>query len=252
MGTRCAGRLGCGWRLHQSALCQRSSSPGNVPPVGISDRDSFYLAALDDDLGPAVGEPKWITFAVAQGLVQRSVIQTSSGEERSFLFTPHLNRGPFGATAGDASGQVRQLVGSMIYAATYAEYKLYNPAAFISALIRNVEAGDASPIGTDYPMLETAGIVRVVPGSSDDRYRLELLQSEIAEDALQILSERNDSRGNPNDLAAFRAQQRYVHIDRERARLALEARTDDVEQECLISALRDETTRGAFRKPMRS
>ncbi|GAA2455684.1 hypothetical protein GCM10010191_88640 [Actinomadura vinacea] len=197
-------------------------------------------------------EPKWITFAVAQGLVQRSVIQTSTGEERSFLFTPHLNRSPFGATAGDASGQVRQLVGSMIYAATYAEYKLYNPAAFVSALIRNGEAGDASPIGTDYPMLETAGIVRVVPGTGDGRFRLELLQSEVAEDALQILSERDDSRGNPHDLAALRAQQRYGHIDRERARLALDARTDDVEQERLISALRDETTRRAFRKPLSS
>ncbi|MEV1168137.1 hypothetical protein [Nonomuraea sp. NPDC049784] len=192
-------------------------------------------------------EPKWISFAVAQGLVQRSVIQTSTGEERAFLFTPHLNRSPFGGTAGDPSGQVRQLVGSMIYAATFATYKLYNPAAFVSSLIKYGEAGDASPIGTDYPMLETAGIVRVVPGSSDGRFRMELLQSDVAEDALTILSERDDSGNASNGVAALRAQQRYVHIDRERARLAVDAKADDVEQARLISALRDETTRGTFR-----
>lgn len=65
-------------------------------------------------------EPKWVAFSVTQGLVQRSVIQTSEGQEQGFLFTPHLARDPFGAAGGDASGQVRQLVGSMVYATTFA------------------------------------------------------------------------------------------------------------------------------------
>ncbi|RMI36018.1 hypothetical protein EBO15_39810 [Actinomadura harenae] len=180
-------------------------------------------------------------------MVHRSVIQTSTGQEQGFLFTPHLNRGPFGATSGDPSGQVRQLVGSMIYAATFAQYRLYNPGAFIQKLIDRGEAGNASPIGTDYPMLETAGIVRVIPGASSNRYRLELLQSDVAEDALSILSDRDGSGSDPNGAAALRAQRSYVHTDRERARLALSVEVDDVEQSRLISALRDEATRRAFK-----
>ncbi|MFC5188057.1 hypothetical protein [Actinomadura harenae] len=214
------------------------------------------VAALMEEVGAKPGMPessvkstskKWIDFAVSQGLVHRSVIQTSTGQEQGFLFTPHLNRGPFGATSGDPSGQVRQLVGSMIYAATFAQYRLYNPGAFIQKLIDRGEAGNASPIGTDYPMLETAGIVRVIPGASSNRYRLELLQSDVAEDALSILSDRDGSGSDPNGAAALRAQRSYVHTDRERARLALSVEVDDVEQSRLISALRDEATRRAFK-----
>jgi hypothetical protein len=37
-------------------------------------------------------EQRWVDFAVSQGLVQRSVVQTTEGQEQRFLFTPHLNR----------------------------------------------------------------------------------------------------------------------------------------------------------------
>jgi hypothetical protein len=187
-------------------------------------------------------EPKWVAFAVSQGLVQRSLIQTSDDKEEGFLFTPHLGRDPFGNTAGDASGQVRQLVGSMIYAATFAKYKLYDPALFLRVLINRGVAGNVSSIGTDYPMLEKAGIVRVVPGYPSNRFRLELLQSNVAEDALRLLTVREGSSGGDNteaDVAALRAQRSYIHVERERARLALTTDVDDVEQARLLAALRE-------------
>lgn len=191
-------------------------------------------------------EAKWVNFAVAQGLVQRSMIQTSEGVEQGFLFTPHLCRDTFGGTAGDASGQVRQLVGSMIYAATFAEYKLGSPAAFINALIRDGVAGNASPIGTDYPMLEKAGIVTVVQGSGKNRYRLELKRSDVAEEALVLLNDREAASVGSNDFAALRAQRTYVHTERERARLALSTEVDEVEQAKLLAALREVPTQRAF------
>ncbi|WP_200939166.1 hypothetical protein [Modestobacter sp. Leaf380] len=185
-------------------------------------------------------ETKWVHFAISQGLVQRSVIQTSDGHEQGFLFTPHLARDPFGGTAGDASGQVRQLVGSMIYAATFAEYRLHSPEAFLRRLLVNGVAGDVSSIGTDYPMLEKAGIVRVVPGSRSNRFRLELMQAEIAEDALSLIESRGTSSVDSDaDAAAFRAQRSYIHVERDRARLAMTADSDEVEQARLIAALRD-------------
>lgn len=188
---------------------------------------------------------RWITFAVSQGLVQRSVIQTSEGNEKGFLFTPHLGRDPFGGTAGDASGQVRQLVGSMMYAATYAKYKLTDPSRFLRALINRGVAGDVTSIGTDYPMLEKAGIVRVIEGSRSNRFSLELLQSEVAEDALKLLSSGEPTGGDDAGAAALRAQRSYVHIEKERARLAHTGDTDKAEEARLIAALREiPATRG--------
>lgn len=187
-------------------------------------------------------EPKWIKFAVSQGLVQRSVIQTSEGLEQGFLFTPHLARDPFGGTAGDASGHVRQLVGSMVYAATFARNRLHSPDVFLRALINRGVAGHVPSIGTDYPMLEKAGIVRAVPGVGR-RYRMELLQSDVAEDALRLLNVRAESSGSTADAAALRAQRNYVHVETSRARLALSADSDEIEQARLMAALRDVSIR---------
>lgn len=192
-------------------------------------------------------EPRWINFAVAQGLIQRSVIQTSEGDEQGFLFTPHLLRDPFGGTAGDASGQVRQLVGSMVYAATFARYKLKDPGLFLTRLIENGLAGDVTSIGTDYPMLEKAGIVKVVPGSRVNRFRLELLRADVAEEAAKLLTVRGNSSGSNDDIAAVRAQRAYVHVERQRARLAVSAEADDVEQQRLLAALREVTAERTFR-----
>jgi hypothetical protein len=90
-------------------------------------------------------EQRWIDFAVGVGLIQRSVVQTSGGDEKGFLFSPHLCRTPFGSASGDPSGHVRQLVGSMIYAATFAGWKLRSPEAFLYTLIRDGIARDRQP-----------------------------------------------------------------------------------------------------------
>lgn len=207
------------------------------------------VGALLEELASAPGMPesevtstekRWINFAVSQGLVQRSVIQTSEGNERGFLFTPHLGRDPFGGTAGDASGQVRQLVGSMIYAATFAAYRLYDPARFVRSLIDRGVAGNASSIGTDYPMLEKAGIVKVIEGEGVNRFQLELLQTEVAEDAYTLLSSREAAEGSQQQTATvLQGQRSYVHTDRERAKLALTTERDHAEESRLIAALRE-------------
>ncbi|MBI1379236.1 MAG: hypothetical protein GC157_17420 [Frankiales bacterium] len=185
-------------------------------------------------------------FAVSQGLIQRTVVATSNGTERRFLFTPHLGRDPFGVPSGDPSGHVRQLVGSMIYAATYADYKLSNPAAFVSRLISDGEAGDASPIGTDYPMLETGGIVRVIPGSSTGRFRLQLLQADVAEEALKILRARDSSSTTATGIGGIRDQRSYTHVERARAQLATETGSTSADEARLVAALREVTGRRSF------
>jgi hypothetical protein len=127
----------------------------------------------------------------------------------------------------------------MVYAATYPRYKLDDPALFVRKLIERGSAGNASPIGTDYPMLETAGIVRVVAGTTSGRFALELQQIDIAESALGILRTREATgRGGGTQASGLFGQKEYRHVEGERARLAASVPTDDRDITRLIAALR--------------
>lgn len=192
-------------------------------------------------------EQKWIDFAVSQGLVERAVVQTSGGVEEGFLFSPHLKRDPFGAGPSDTSGHVRQMVGSMIYATTFASWKLRNPGGFLYTLLRDGEAGNVPNIATDYPMLETAGIIRVAPGTWGKAARMVLLQADVAESALDVLDARGVSRGVAVNLGTLGDQRGYSHLERERALMATTATSTDHETAQLIAALRDEMAGGTFR-----
>jgi hypothetical protein len=188
-------------------------------------------------------EPKWVDFAVSQGLIQRTVVETSTGQNRAFLFSPHLARDPFGVTSGDPSGHVRQLVGSMIYATTFASNKLYDPKAFLNRLLIDGEAGDATVIGTDYTMLETAGIVRVEPGY---RYKkMVLLQPDVAEEAA-VYIEGGQLPGGVQRASSLMDQSAYGHLERERARIAATSDTNSEDHRRLMSALRGEAGRRRF------
>lgn len=210
------------------------------------------LSGLIEELAPNPGLPEksvtstskdWIDYAVAQGLVQRSIIATSDGRKRAFLFVPHMGRNAFSAASGvDPSGHVRQLIGSMIFAKNFAAYRLMWPGVFLRRLLEDGEAGDASSIGSDYPMLETAGIVRVEP--ADRFYKLVLLQPDVAERALTFL----DAPSPVDASSAFglRDQRTYVHPEGERAKLGKVAATRPEETRRLLAAIRQEARGRGF------
>lgn len=217
-------------------------------------RASSEVGALLDEIATTPGIPqkhvtstnqRWINFAVSQGLVERSMVQTGDGNEEGFLFSPHMKRDAFGAELTDPSGHVRQLVGSMIYATTFATWKLRSPGAFLYTLIRDGEAGRVANIGTDYPMLETAGTIQVEQVSTNN-YKMILLQSDIAESALSILDTRGQARGDAGNFQNLGDQRRYSHIERERAKVATQADPDDREAARLVAALRDVASGGGL------
>jgi hypothetical protein len=188
-------------------------------------------------------EPRWIDFGVSAGLVERSQVVAAS--DKKFLFTPHLHRDPFGTDPGDPSGHIRQLVGSMIYASTFASWKLNSPGAFLNVLIRDGEAGQHERIARDYAMLETAGTIEVVGGGRNARMRL--LQADIAEQALRIIDSRGSTTGGANTtLAGIGEQRSYNHLERERAQVANTIVLDDADSRRFMSALRDTTARRNF------
>lgn len=214
------------------------------------------ISALMEEISEAPGlpaasvtstEPRWVSLAVAVGLIQRSVIQTADGREQAFLFSPLISRGPFGNSFQDPSGNTKQLVGSMMFATTFAQYKLYDPVKFLDSMIDRGEAGNVSNIRTDYPMLETAGIVTVAPGTGAGRYKLVLQQPDVATDARDLLAAH--MQGSAVDLGSadsLGSQRRYDHVESQRARLAKRTAPDEQSFSAIVAALRDTTGGGGF------
>lgn len=219
--------------------------------------DSTVRAALTGLIEEVSGSPglpqsavtstslDWINYAVSQGLIQRSLVTTSDANEQAFLFTPHMARSAFESDTGaDPSGHVRQLIGSMVYAKNFASFKLRDPGVFLSRLIRDGEAGDASSIGSDYPMLETAGIVRVERASK--YFKLVLLQPDVAEQAVTYLG--TAASAQTADARGLRDQRTYVHPERERAQVEVARAADTTPDETrrIIAALRQEAGRRGY------
>jgi hypothetical protein len=191
-------------------------------------------------------EPIWINYAVSQGLLLRSLVATGRGQERSFLFAPHMGRSAFHEPTGsDPTGHVRQLIGSMVFARRYATNRLFAPRTFLNRLITDGEAGDASNIGTDYSMLETAGIVRVEKATN--YYKFVLLQPDIAEQAITYLDNAGSSGTSGGGL---RDQRIYRSPERERARKRAEPARDAEPSvgatASILAALRQEAGRRRY------
>lgn len=190
-------------------------------------------------------DQRWIDFAVYHGLLLRSLVATSAGEQQAFLFAPHMGRSAFEQETGaDPSGHVRQLIGSMVFARRFASNRLFAPRTFLSRLLRDGEAGDASNIGTDYSMLEKAGIVRVEPGPRF--FKFVLVQPTVAEAAIDYL----DNAGTGNSSAGgLRDQRNFVYPEQERARLPQPAKQADPSPgatESILAALRQEAGRRRY------
>lgn len=174
-----------------------------------------------------------LTIADSIGLIDLVDIETKDGRMKPFIFTPHL-RSEEDATdfSNDLLGDIKLFLASITYGEHYSRIsrlggierdKTIN---FIEKLIREREAGDATPIGIDYVMLEDKGIIKVeetatLPGG---RYKMVLLRPEVAKLALKAikaisaLEQRGISplsRSSPKNLAPG---VRFVDVEGRRIR----------------------------------
>ena len=183
-------------------------------------------------------EPKWVNFAVSQGLIQRCIVETSHEDKIALLFTPHMGKDAFDQSLrDDPSGHVKLIISSMVYAREFASSRLYSPVAFLNRLIREGEAGDASAISSDYIMLEKAGVVRVRPATKYSK--LELLQSDVAEQAVQHLTD--TIRSISFNLRGIGNQSKYMYPETERAKIkiAVDPKSNSKAVRRLVAALRE-------------
>ena len=85
---------------------------------------------------------------------------------------------------------VKETVSHFRHAEQYARYKLTSVDVFLSALLRDGEAGRATPIQTDYMPLIQKGIIQIAQLGTSQKYRMYLVEGkrDIIEQTLDIIS----------------------------------------------------------------
>jgi hypothetical protein len=137
-----------------------------------------------------------LELAHGVGLLDIVEVKSADGVEKGFIFTPHL-RSEEEATefSNDLLGDVKLFLASMRFGERYSKIsqlggvKRDKTLNFVKKLIREGEAGDATPIGIDYVMLEDRGIIRVEPTLTPPgtRHKMVLLKPQVAKLAVRAV-----------------------------------------------------------------
>ncbi|MGQ4894570.1 MAG: hypothetical protein ACP6IQ_08115 [Candidatus Njordarchaeia archaeon] len=122
------------------------------------------------------------------GLLEPVSIETAKKEKERFLFTPRM----WATTKKsilDVSDEVKLYLASIKFGQYFAEHaRIRSPVLLTEALLRDGEVGPATPIGTDYILLEKRGIVKIRRSESyPDRFYMVLKKRNVVEVALDIL-----------------------------------------------------------------
>jgi hypothetical protein len=140
--------------------------------------DSIYEKISEYQGYPMIGLPKAIGSTLPSDLMDSLQIcggldpcEVSSGrKQQTFLFT-----GDVFSKENDPYHFVKETTSHFRFAEHFANYRLLWLPKFIRSLIENGEAGRASPIGTDYKLLERRGIIEVKPLDVSGKYRMYLI-----------------------------------------------------------------------------
>lgn len=163
-------------------------------------RETEGLLALLEEVRTAQGKPldqlrsappNIVALAARTGILDTTTIITASGDRKAFVFSPQFygyRTGPQLSLIADPADQVKLFVASITYGVHHSiDFRLHSPLAFVRALLRNGEAGNATPIARDYVLLEKQGIVAVKLNSSG-RGTFVLQKHDIVEQALDVMT----------------------------------------------------------------
>lgn len=166
------------------------------------------------------------------GLIDITQIDTTLGNSERFLFTPAI-WSPFGSTLiNDEQEHVRALLSCVKYGQISPskidgrQVSIRMPEKLIAALLRTGKVGPASPIGTDYIVLEKEGIVNIEKSSIEGRYNMVLIKDDVADRALRILTHgRDDSlSGESTNTNSLIQQSNFENSVQERLKIETKLR----------------------------
>ncbi|KRE99783.1 hypothetical protein ASG88_14395 [Nocardioides sp. Soil777] len=173
---------------------------GGLPPnerealLGMSEQ---VLSTPGLHLSKLNANPAIIRSATNVGLIQAATVRSATGASSTYVFSPLLEVEDNACTTTEAFHLRKLFVAHILFgrdSAALGGGRVQDPAVLVNALLRRGTVGPATNIGTDYHLLEAAGVVAVEPNEGGRAF-LRLVKPEIAESALTWIRRITDTSG---------------------------------------------------------
>jgi hypothetical protein len=173
----------------------------NLPPnerdvlLGMSEQ---VLAKPGVSMSRLGASPAVLRSAQNAGLIQAATVRSAAGGESTYVFSPLLETQDNQFTTSEAFHLRKLFTAHILFGQEKAMAgggQILDPALLVQRLIERNRVGPATNIGTDYHMLEMAGVVAVRNVGDSDRAYLHLVKKEIAEASLQWIRRITDLTG---------------------------------------------------------
>lgn len=185
------------------------------------------------------GHPEVVAFAIGIGILDKTQIDAPGGGRKEFLTTPHIY-GELAATQGkDVCDRVRLFLDSIRHGQHYGDWytgRILDPSVLLTKLIDTGEIGPCSAIGTDYQLVEKAGVVNVKPSKyRQGQFTMELVQEDTVRLVRDIVARRFPTAlTGPSTPRVACNQSGFVSAEATRATLGEQPqRVREAEQEML-------------------
>lgn len=235
------------WGTKQLSLAQFLAS---LPPneraalLGMSEQvletPGLHIARLN-------ASPALIKSAQNAGLIQAATVQSGTGKSSTYAFSPLLETEDNQVTTTEAFHLRKLFVAHILFGherAAAGRGTIQSPTVLVNALVNRGRVGPATNIGTDYHLLEAAGVVAVEPGEGNRSY-LKLVKPEIAQAGLAWIRRITDTSGT-GDLALHQRPAKFIKPEDGRT-----SESDGAAHEIMVASiheLRKEMQRAARRE----
>ena len=167
--------------------------------MGVSQQAIQRPGVSEDTLGVS---DNLLRGARRAGLIDATRVQTATAQERSFVFSPTIERQLAGGST-EVTHRRKLFTAHILYGHRYGRPgtgRIDYPVALVKALIRDGTVRPTTAARTDYLLLEAAGIVRVE--REGNLGRLFLVKEDVARDSLELLrlAVGGDESGPTGDL----------------------------------------------------
>jgi hypothetical protein len=195
-----------------------------------------------------VASPGIIRSAQSAGLIQAASVQSTTGASSTYVFSPLLEAEDNQLTTTEAFHLRKLFVAHILFGHEKAAAgfgRIYSPAVLVNALINRGRVGPATNIGTDYYLLEMAGVVAVEP-ADDGMAFLQLVKPEIATAGLEWIHRITDPSGT-GEITLSQRPARFIKPEDARvedsegaAREIMAASVNELRKEIQRAARRDD------------
>lgn len=155
--------------------------------------------------------PGIVSSAQRYGLIQSATVASGTGASSTYVFSPLLEAEDDQCTTTEAFHLRKLFVAHILFGHEKAKAgygTIHSPAVLVNSLVNRGHVGPATNIGTDYHLLEAAGVVSV-ESDGRDRAFLRLVKPEIAKAGLEWIRRITDPTGTES-LKLARRPSKFV------------------------------------------